>query len=50
MIASGGIGGAVLPLLTGWSMDHLQIAQTSGLLAAFAALLFVLSVTAWRIG
>ncbi|WP_405106451.1 MFS transporter [Paenibacillus sp. FSL K6-1217] len=50
MIASGGIGGAVLPLLTGWSMDHMQIAQTSGLLAAFAALLFLLSVTAWRIG
>ncbi|MEK3899574.1 hypothetical protein [Paenibacillus sp. FSL R7-0179] len=35
---------------TGWSMDHLQIAQTSGLSAACAALLFVLSVTAWRIG
>lgn len=50
MIASGGIGGAVLPLLTGWSMDHLQIAQTSGLLAAFAGLLFLLSVAAWRIG
>jgi FHS family glucose/mannose:H+ symporter-like MFS transporter len=50
MIASGGIGGAVLPLLTGWSMDHMQIAQTSGLLAAFAAMLFLLSVAAWKIG
>lgn len=50
MIASGGIGGAVLPLVTGWSMDHLQIAQTSGLLAAFAAMLFLLSVAAWKIG
>jgi FHS family glucose/mannose:H+ symporter-like MFS transporter len=50
MIASGGIGGAVLPLLTGWSMDHMQIAQTSGLLAAFAAVLFLLSVAAWKIG
>lgn len=50
MIAAGGIGGAVLPLLTGWSMDHMQIAQTSGLLAAFAAVLFLLSVAAWKIG
>ncbi|MNN36948.1 Glucose/mannose transporter GlcP [compost metagenome] len=50
MIASGGIGGAVLPLLTGWSMDHLLIAQTSGLLAAFAAMLFLLSVAAWKLG
>ncbi|OKP79097.1 fucose permease [Paenibacillus sp. P3E] len=50
MIASGGIGGAVLPLATGWSMDHLQIAQTSGLLAACAAVLFLLSVAAWKIG
>jgi FHS family glucose/mannose:H+ symporter-like MFS transporter len=50
MIASGGIGGAVLPLLTGWSMDHMQVAQTSGLLAAFAAVLFLLSVAAWKIG
>lgn len=50
MMASGGIGGAVLPLATGWSMDHLPIAQTSGLLAAFAAVLFLLSVATWKIG
>jgi FHS family glucose/mannose:H+ symporter-like MFS transporter len=50
MIASGGIGGALLPLLTGWSMDHLQVAQTAGLLAAFAAVLFLLSFAAWKIG
>ncbi|OBZ10586.1 fucose permease [Bacillus sp. FJAT-27264] len=49
MIASGGIGGAILPLLTGWSMDHLQAAQTAGLLAAFATVLFLLSIAAWRI-
>lgn len=48
MIASGGVGGAVLPLLTGWSMDHLQVAQTAGLLAVFAAILFLLSIGAWR--
>lgn len=50
MIASGGVGGAVLPLLTGWSMDHLVIAQTSGLLALFAGVLFVLSLAAWKLG
>lgn len=48
MIASGGVGGAVLPLLTGWSMDHLQVAQTAGLLAVFAAILFLLSIAAWK--
>jgi FHS family glucose/mannose:H+ symporter-like MFS transporter len=48
MIASGGVGGALLPLLMGWSMDHLEVAQTAGLLAAFAAFLFILSIAAWR--
>ncbi|WP_410513227.1 MFS transporter [Paenibacillus sp. BR2-3] len=49
MIAAGGIGGAILPLLTGWAMDHLEVAQVAGLLAAFAAVLFLLSLAAWRI-
>jgi FHS family glucose/mannose:H+ symporter-like MFS transporter len=49
MIASGGIGGAILPLVTGWSMDHWQPVQTAGLLSAFAAALFLLSFAAWRI-
>ncbi|OMD26939.1 MFS transporter [Paenibacillus odorifer] len=48
MIASGGVGGALLPLFTGWSMDHLEVAQTAGLLATFAAFLFLLSIAAWR--
>lgn len=48
MIASGGVGGALLPLFMGWSMDHLKVAQTAGLLAAFAAFLFLLSIAAWR--
>ncbi|WP_339170934.1 MFS transporter [Paenibacillus sp. FSL H7-0943] len=48
MIASGGVGGALLPLFMGWSMDHLEVAQTAGLLAAFAAFLFLLSIAAWR--
>ena len=49
MIAAGGIGGAILPLLTGWAMDHLEVAQVAGLLAVFAGLLFVLSLAAWKI-
>ncbi|WP_340006374.1 MFS transporter [Paenibacillus sp. FSL K6-0276] len=48
MIAAGGVGGALLPLFMGWSMDHLKVAQTAGLLAAFAAFLFLLSIAAWR--
>lgn len=48
MIAAGGVGGALLPLFMGWSMDHLKVAQTAGLLAFFAAFLFLLSIAAWR--
>ncbi|MOA50467.1 hypothetical protein D3C78_1734810 [compost metagenome] len=48
MIAAGGVGGALLPLFMGWSMDHLKVAQTAGLLAGFAAFLFLLSIAAWR--
>lgn len=48
MIAAGGVGGALLPLFMGWSMDHLKAAQTAGLLAGFAAFLFLLSIAAWR--
>ncbi|MEK4344683.1 MULTISPECIES: MFS transporter [unclassified Paenibacillus] len=48
MIAAGGVGGALLPLFMGWSMDHLKVAQTAGLLAGFAAFLFLLSIATWR--
>ncbi|CAH1055340.1 MFS transporter [Paenibacillus pseudetheri] len=48
MIAAGGVGGALLPLFMGWSMDHLKVAQTAGLLAGFATFLFLLSIAAWR--
>lgn len=48
MIAAGGVGGALLPLFMGWSMDHLKVAQTAGLLAGFAAFLFLLTIAAWR--
>ncbi|MEK3751091.1 MFS transporter [Paenibacillus sp. FSL E2-8871] len=48
MIAAGGVGGALLPLFMGWSMDHLKVAQTAGLLAGFSAFLFLLSIAAWR--
>ncbi|MCL6603424.1 MAG: MFS transporter [Paenibacillus sp.] len=49
MIAAGGIGGAILPLLIGWAMDHLEVAKVAGLLALFAGILFLLSLAAWRI-
>ncbi|GGD81181.1 MFS transporter [Paenibacillus nasutitermitis] len=43
LIASGGIGGAVLPLLVGWSMDYFQPAHTLWMLAggALCMLLFL---------
>ncbi|WP_379128116.1 MFS transporter [Paenibacillus sp. sgz500958] len=49
MIAAGGIGGAVLPLLTGWAMDHLEATEAAGLLAGFAGVLFLISLAAWRL-
>ncbi|MDQ0196573.1 MFS transporter [Paenibacillus wynnii] len=49
MIAAGGIGGALLPLLMGWAMDHLEVAKVAGLLTAFAAVLFLLSLAAWKV-
>ncbi|MFC5448678.1 MFS transporter [Paenibacillus aestuarii] len=46
IIASGGIGGALLPLLVGWSMDAVQPGAATWLLAGFAVLmiLFLLQV------
>lgn len=39
LIASGGVGGAVLPLLVGWSLDQYQARSTIGLISAFALML-----------
>ncbi|GGA48053.1 MFS transporter [Paenibacillus physcomitrellae] len=44
LIASGGVGGAVLPLLLGRSMDHYGAAPTGWLLAGVLALLLVLGL------
>ncbi|ANS77124.1 fucose permease [Paenibacillus yonginensis] len=44
LIAAGGIGGAVLPLLLGRSMDHLGAAPTGWLLAGVLALLLALGL------
>lgn len=41
LIASGGVGGAVLPLLIGWSMDHFQAGKTIWILVLFALLMFI---------
>ncbi|RUT35634.1 MFS transporter [Paenibacillus zeisoli] len=49
LIASGGVGGALLPLLTGWSLDHLAVNQTQWMFAGFAAGLLLISVLAFRL-
>ncbi|SDC18043.1 MFS transporter, FHS family, glucose/mannose:H+ symporter [Paenibacillus sp. UNCCL117] len=49
LIASGGIGGALIPLLTGWCMDHLSLKVTLGVLVSFYALLLVLVLAASRL-
>lgn len=49
LIASGGLGGAILPLITGWSMDHLVVNQSAGMLAVFTIGLFVLSIAAFQV-
>ncbi|AJS60996.1 MFS transporter [Paenibacillus sp. IHBB 10380] len=48
LIAAGGVGGAVLPLIIGWCMDHLVVNQTAGMLAVFTVGLFLLSIAAFR--
>ncbi|WP_458464645.1 MFS transporter [Paenibacillus sp.] len=48
LIASGGVGGAILPLTTGWSLDHLEVNQSAWMLAMFAVGLLVISVIAYQ--
>ncbi|MFB9326705.1 sugar MFS transporter [Paenibacillus aurantiacus] len=47
MIASGGVGGALLPLLTGWLLDEVGPSASAWLFAALAALLVVISLIAY---
>lgn len=49
LIAAGGVGGALLPLLTGWSMDHMSVDQSAWLLAASAAALTALGTAAYAL-
>lgn len=49
LIASGGVGGALIPLFIGWSMDHLQVNQTSWMLALFTLLMVLISFAAFQI-
>lgn len=42
LIASGGVGGALLPLMTGWFMDHLAVRNTVWVLVALAMIMFLL--------
>lgn len=48
LIASGGVGGAILPLLTGWSLDHLDVNHSTWMLALFATGLLVISLVAYQ--
>ncbi|WFR63353.1 MFS transporter [Paenibacillus amylolyticus] len=48
LIASGGVGGAILPLVTGWSLDHLAVNQSAWMLAIFAVGLLVISVITYQ--
>lgn len=49
LIASGGVGGAILPLVTGWSLDHLELGQAIWLFAIFAVGMTVLSLVAFQL-
>lgn len=49
LIASGGVGGAILPLIIGWSMDHLKVNQTAWMLALFTLFMVGLSFAAFWI-
>jgi len=49
LIASGGVGGALLPLVIGWCMDHLKVNQTAWLLAVFTLFMVALSFAAFQI-
>lgn len=44
MIASGGIGGALLPLLTGWSMDIFSTGITIWIFTGLQLILLILIV------
>ncbi|MGG1600390.1 MFS transporter [Paenibacillus naphthalenovorans] len=48
LIAAGGVGGALVPLLTGWLMERLSIQQALWALVLFYALMFVLVLQASR--
>ncbi|GAB6992180.1 MFS transporter [Paenibacillus pini] len=49
LIASGGVGGALLPLIMGWSLDHLKVNQTAWLLALFSVGMVILSFVVFQI-
>ncbi|MEC0241015.1 MFS transporter [Paenibacillus dokdonensis] len=49
LIASGGVGGALLPLVIGWCMDHLKVNQTAWLLAFFTLFMVALSFATFQI-
>ncbi|CAG7657281.1 MFS transporter [Paenibacillus allorhizosphaerae] len=48
LIASGGVGGATIPLFTGWCLDRLTLQQSIWMLVALYALMLVLVYQASR--
>lgn len=49
LIAAGGIGGALLPLFTGWGMDHYTVGTTLWLLVGIAFAMTLLLIWAARL-
>jgi FHS family glucose/mannose:H+ symporter-like MFS transporter len=48
LIAAGGIGGALLPLFTGWSLDRFTVSGTLWILVGFSLLMFLLVMISSR--
>lgn len=50
LVAAGGIGGAIVPRLTGWMMDAFGVSGAQWLLMSFMGLLFLIVIAASRMG
>jgi FHS family glucose/mannose:H+ symporter-like MFS transporter len=48
LIASGGVGGALMPLLIGWIMDHFTVNTAINFIIAGILVLLVMSIAAYR--
>jgi FHS family glucose/mannose:H+ symporter-like MFS transporter len=48
LIASGGVGGALMPLVIGWIMDHFTVNAAVNFIIAGTLVLLVMSIVAYR--